>query len=110
MNLGEFRDIVVGNMPYDTGNMFLNGASFYETEHFLLARYDTERVPYIIYNEEGTIFSVKNKGFISQQTVGALLYGTDSAGMSEKVRRRGSTDMLKQGALDIVQSGGGYNG
>ena len=48
MNLGEFRDIVVGNMPYDTGFMFLAGASFFDTEHFMLARYDTDRVPYII--------------------------------------------------------------
>ena len=110
MNLGEFRDIVVSNMPYDTGNMFLNGASFYDTEHFMLARYDTERVPYIIYNEEGTRFSTKNQGFISRKTVGALLYGTVSAGMSDTVKMRGSTTMIKQGAMDKIQSGGGYNG
>lgn len=105
MNLGEFRDIVVSNMPYDTGFMFMAGASFFDTEHFMLARYDTDRVPYIIYNEEGTRFSTKNQGFISRKTVGALLYGTMSAGLDDKTLMRGSTNMLKQGALDKIQTG-----
>ena len=95
-------------MPYDTGFMFLSGAKYFETEHFLLAVYDTERVPYIVYNEEGTIYSTKNKGFISQRTVGALnryAAGVDKSVMSryeETNNRRGSTNMIKQGALDKI--------
>ena len=51
MNLENMRTIVQANMPYDTGFMFMAGAKYFETAHFLMAVYDTERVPYIIYNE-----------------------------------------------------------
>lgn len=102
------RSIVQAQMPYDTGFMFLAGAKYFETEHFLLTVYDTERVPYIVYNEEGTKYSDKNKGFISQQTVGAL----NKFGLSQDKsvlsryeaynNRRGSLNMIKQGALDKI--------
>jgi hypothetical protein len=108
MNLQEFRSIIQAQMPYDTGFMFLAGARYYDTAHFQLAVYDTERVPYIIFNEEGTKYSTKNKGFISQKTVGALnryALGGDKRVLSryeEYNNRRGSLNMIRQGALDKV--------
>jgi hypothetical protein len=110
MNLEEFRSIVQSQMPYDTGFMFLAGAKYFDTEHFRLAVYDTERVPYIIYNEEGTVYSTKNKGFISQRTIGALnryAVSGDKQVMSqfeEYNNRRGSTNMIRQGALEKIST------
>ena len=113
MNLENMRTIVQANMPYDTGFMFMAGAKYFETAHFLMAVYDTERVPYIIYNEEGTIYSTKNQGFISDRTVGALnrFNGGDNKAMSkyeEINNRRGSTNMIKQGALEKISNEPSY--
>ena len=116
LHLKEFRNVVLENMPYDTGYMFLEGCSFYETNSFLLARYEITRVPYIVYNEEGTIFTTKNKGFIREKTMGDLMRHAsyNQAGMQapvgkldEHVKRRGSLDVIKQGALDKIK-GSGY--
>jgi len=112
MALKEMRDIVQAQLPYDTGFMFLSGVSYFETNHFLMAIYDTSRVPYIVYNEEGTIYTQKNKGFISQKTVGAINRFGAYKNTGEHVNvlsqyqdlnnRRGSTNMIKQGALDKI--------
>ena len=113
LHLSEFRDIILSNMPYDTGFMFLEGASFYETENFLLCSYQTSRVPYIIYNEEGTRYSTKNQYFIRDKTVGDLMRHAayNASGMQaprstldERIKRRGSTDVIKQGAMDKIRS------
>lgn len=66
--LNDIRNIVVSNMPYDTGNMFMRGARFIETDLYWQVVYDLNAVPYIYYQEEGTIHSTKNKGFISVRT------------------------------------------
>lgn len=104
------RDIVLANMPYDTGFMFLEGASFFETNAFLLCKYNVGRVPYIVYNEEGTIYTTKNQYFIRDKTIGALVNYAQykQQGLrtlfGETVNRRGSTDMIKQGAMDKIRS------
>lgn len=103
-------------MPYDTGYMFLEGAAFYETNNFLLCRYEITRVPYIVYNEEGTVYTQVNQGFIRQQTVGDLnLHASyKEAGLvappntlDERIKRRGSLNVIKQGAMDKIK-GSGY--
>lgn len=113
LNLSEVRNIVTSNMPYDTGFMSLAGAKFSENNHMMIVRYDTERVPYIVYNEEGTIYTQKNKGFISEKTIGALLMFNQhkKAGnrlpftrMNEGIKRRASTNMIKQGALEKISN------
>ena len=112
MNLNEMRMIVQSNMPYDTGFMFMSGAKFQENNHFIICRYDTETVPYIIYNEEGTKYTEKNKGFISKQTVGELnrMAQFMQHGMKTKlqddVKRRASTNMVKEGALEKIKQEG----
>jgi len=114
------RNIVLANMPYDTGFMFLEGASFYETNAFLLCRYEITRVPYIVYQEDGFEHYItkkmvtKNQGFIRDKTVGDLNRHASykQAGLvappetlGDRVKRRGSLDMVKQGALEKVRSG-----
>lgn len=113
ISLSELRLIVTTNMPYDTGYMFLAGSRYFENEHYMLCKYDTERVPYIIYNEEGTVFSVKNRGFIARRTMGEINYiiqmrkaggHTSLSGLTEIAKRRGSTNMIKQGAMDKISN------
>jgi len=109
MNLETMRLIVTSCMPYDTGNMFMNGCRFFETEHYLMAVYDVERVPYIIYNEMGTRFSTKNQYFIQDKTIGALnqRQTEESKGIfkpiskwEDEVKRRATNINIDMGALD----------
>lgn len=72
MNLHEFRNVCLAEVPVDTRNMLLNGFRFYETDLFFRCQADLGAVPYIYYNEEGTVFTQKNKGFISNGMVGAV--------------------------------------
>lgn len=72
----NFQDVINSQVPFDTGNMFQNGIDYFDTPEYYLASYNVYRVPYIIYNEMGTKYSVKNKGFISDKTVGLLNYIT----------------------------------
>lgn len=109
-------------MPYDTGFMFLSGTQFFETEHFIMCEYDTYRVPYIVYQEMGFTHWISkemvdvNKGFIKDRTVGALnrFAAYDDTGINANVlsnyeeenNRRGSLNMIKQGALDKISAEG----
>lgn len=112
MNLEIMRLVVKTDMPYDTGYMFQNGASFYDTEHFLLCKYNTDRVPYIIYQEEGTIYSTKNQYFIKQKTMGDLMrheaYAENGERapllkLDEEYKRKASKNMMSQGFLEKVK-------
>jgi len=111
VNLAELRTIVTSDMPYDTGFMFLSGARFIENNHFMMAIYDIERVPYIVYNEMGTIFSTKNQYFIRDKTIGDINQRLldESFGIKkpitrfeDTVKRRASTNMIKKGALEKI--------
>ena len=112
MNLETMRLVVTTNMPYDKGFMFMAGSKYYETEHFILCSYDTERVSYIVYNEEGTIFSTKNQFFIRRQTIGDLIRHAsyEEAGLrapvekyEKRAKRRASYDMVGQGTIDKLR-------
>ena len=74
MTLVDLIEIVVGNMVEfrDTGFMASNGAEFFETPYELVAIYNTNTVPYIVFNEEGTRYTQKNKGFISVKAEGKI--------------------------------------
>lgn len=67
IKLSDLIEIVVGNMAEFSlsGYMASNGAEFFETPYELAAIYNVIGVPYIVYQEEGTYFYDKNKGFIS---------------------------------------------
>lgn len=120
--LEDIRNIVIGCMPYDTGYMYLEGASFYDTNLFSLVRYEITRVPYIVYQEEGFVHWItgkmvtKNQFFIRDKTIGALINAAayQQSGikspfdkLDDHVKRRGSFDMIKQGAIDKIK-GSGY--
>lgn len=66
----EVRQIVHALIPYDTGNMFLNGVRIEEDETQIRVVFDVETVEYIIYQHLGFKhyltgeFVDKNQGFI----------------------------------------------
>jgi len=72
MNLNDFRNVALSQVPVDSRNMLLNGFRFYETDLFFRVVADLDAVPYIYYNEEGTVFTEKNKGFFSKKMKGAI--------------------------------------
>lgn len=69
----DFIELVLSGMPVDTGFMLLNGVEFFDTATEFVAVYNTNAVDYIVYNEEGTKFTQKNKGFITVKTWGKLM-------------------------------------
>lgn len=72
MDFTTFENVIRANMPFDTGNMFTNGAVMFDTPYQYVAIYNTNGVPYIVFQEEGTRFFKGNKGFISKRTVGQI--------------------------------------
>lgn len=80
MTIVDLIEIVVGNMAEfsDSGEMAREGAEFFETATELTAVYNTNRVPHIIYQEEGFThyrskkFISVNQGFISIKAEGKI--------------------------------------
>ena len=74
MQLYNLVEIVVGNMAEfaDTGKMAREGAEFFETPNELVAIYNVTGVPYIVFQEEGTKYYDKNKGFIKNKAEGKI--------------------------------------
>lgn len=72
MDFATFQNVVRANMPFDTGNMYNNGAVFFDTPYDFVASYNVRQVPYIVFQEEGTRFFSGNKGFIQNRTVGQI--------------------------------------
>ncbi len=86
VNLADVITIVLAQTPVDKGFMISNVAEFFDTPYELVVEYNTDAVPYIIYQEEGFIHwksgkeVKKNKGFISKKTTGQLnAYGWSNA-------------------------------
>jgi hypothetical protein len=90
LTIVDLIEIVVGNMSEfsDSGEMARSGCEFFETATELQAVYNTSRLPYIIYQEEGFLhywrarsknpvmranaFIDVNKGFISVKAEGKI--------------------------------------
>ncbi len=111
METVAFFSIIKANMPFDKGNMFANGVDEISTPYYDLASYNNERVNYIRYNEEGTIYTKKNKGFISKKTVGMVNKAIwsdnldlpfDYTEINETVAERNNSILIKQGVMENV--------
>lgn len=68
--LADVIEIVLANIPIDTGFMARTAPAFFETPYEITVIYSG--VDYLEYNEEGTIYTQKNKGFISKKTTGLI--------------------------------------
>jgi hypothetical protein len=72
MDFSTFQEVVRAGTPFDTGYMMTNGWAYFDTPYQFVAIANETGVPYIVYNEDGTIYSKKNKGFISKGITGQL--------------------------------------
>ena len=106
MNLSQFRALCLNEVPVDTGYMLTNGFIFYETPTTLRMDADITSVPYIVYNEEGTVFSTANQGFISQGMVGAINKAVvkEANGMDISPEHQNREEQIRKKSL-IMNSG-----
>jgi hypothetical protein len=112
MSLGELRTIVDANKPFDTGYLFTFGNRYNETPMYKVAVYDLLTVPYIQFLEEGTAFSSKHKGFISNKTVGQINAGVQNFSQLER-KNVSRSSLISQGVMEHItrygQAGGRYD-
>lgn len=119
----QFRDIVHANMPFDTGNMFLRGTTFTQSQNEQRSIYDAALVPYIIYQEKGFRHYITknmvevNKGFISDLTVSeiarASVYqqmGVTSEASSYRDAVQARSSMLANGLYTEIKQHSGDRG
>lgn len=92
ISLTDIRLTVQAYIPYDTGNMYLNGTRFSEDDTKYTIIYDGNIVPYIPYQEygfrhykTGQMVEV-NKHFIQNDTVNALDFLINQASSGEYTR------------------------
>jgi len=109
MTLGEVREIVNANKPFDTGFLFMFGNRYNETENYIVAIYDLNTVPYIQFLEEGTQYSDKHQGFISQDTVGQINAGVQDIDRLQQKNVQRST-LISQGVMEHTINYGAAGG
>ena len=109
ITLSDLRTIVDANKPFDTGFLFNFGNRYNENGHYMVAIYDLITVPYIQFLEEGTRFSQKHVGFISQKTVGQINAGVQNIDTLEQknVQR---TSLMSQGVMEHIKKYGREGG
>lgn len=118
-----FRNIVLANMIFDTGEAFLKGTSFTQSQTEQRAIYDTALVPHILYQEKGFRHYITgemvevNKGFISELTVSELAQVSafqqmgitqERASYRDAVQARSS--MISQGLYTEIKQHSGDKG
>ena len=78
MEIKQVVGIVQDNAPVDSGALKFRGHNTQDVGTFLLTRYKTQLLPYIVFQEEGFThyksgeFITKNQYFIRNDTVGAI--------------------------------------
>lgn len=106
MDYTTFQNVVRANMPYDTGNMYQNGVAFFDTPYYYVAIYNTNQVPYIVFQEEGTRFFSGNKGFISKRTVGQILRIEQSEALGLPYDYRETNTTIANRNIDLMLTEG----
>lgn len=109
LTLSDLRTIVNANKPFDTGFLFNFGNRYNENGHYMVAIYDLVTVPYIQFLEEGTAFSTKHQGFISQDTVGQVNAGVQDISKLEQKNIKRST-LVSQGVMEHIRGYGREGG
>jgi len=120
MDFDTFRNIIDTNKPYDKGYMMIFGNIYTVNPDYTKTSYDTETVPYIRYQEEGTKFFDGNAGFISENTITELnqvavyqSHGVTQERVAFRDATRARESMISQGVMEHVKSygqqGGSYN-
>ena len=109
LTLSDLRTIVDANKPFDTGFLFNFGNRYNDNGHFMVAIYDLITVPYIQFLEEGTRYSNKHKGFISNKTVGQVNAGVQNIGRLEQ-KNVDRTSLISPGVMNHIKNYGREGG
>lgn len=111
MLFNEFIVIVKSGTPFDKGQMQESWA-FFDTPYQYVAIADIQRTPYFVYNEEGTVYTQKNKGFIRNGIVGQInnALWSESLGLpysyeeaNKTLADRRNSMLLGQGAIEVIR-------
>ena len=111
MLYSQFITIVQSGTPFDKGQM-MDSWAFFDTPYQYVAIADVSRTPYFVFNEEGTIYTQKNKGFISKGIVGQinnalyseqldLPYSYEEA--NKTLAQRRNSILMSQGAIEVIR-------
>lgn len=106
MDFNTFQNVVRAGTPFDTGYMMTNGWAYFDTPYQYVAIANINTVPYIVFNELGTIYSQKNKGFISKGIVGQLNRITQSEILGLPYSYKETNDLLRDRQNDLLVSQG----
>lgn len=117
INGQEIATIARNYAPYLSGFMQQQGIAYMETSHEVILYYDVERVPYIVFQEEGFThwisgeFIDKNRHFIRKKTMGAINkyisqvnsgQQPDMTQDNDELARRNSTNMMGAGTIESL--------
>ena len=111
MDFNTFQQEIRYLTPFDNGNMMINGWAFFDTPYQYVGIANVNAVPYIVFNEEGTIYTTKNKGFISEKITGRLNEITQSeilglpyqSNANETVQKRQNDMLVSKGVLEVIK-------
>lgn len=112
MDFNTFQNVIRAGTPFDKGNMMENGWAYFDTPYQFIAIANTNGVPYIVFNEEGTVYSQKNKGFIRNKLTGQLNHITQSEQLglpysyketNKTLANRRNSIMLSKGVLGVTR-------
>lgn len=123
LEIGQFRNIVDNNKPFDTGRMLLEGTRYVVNPEYQKVSYDTLTLPYIIFQEKGFTHWITgervevNKGFISVNTLTELAQvsayqdaGVTNERTSHADANRARVSMISNGVIDRVKGYGAETG
>ena len=106
MDFNTFQNVVRAGTPFDKGNMMENGWKYFDTPYKYVAIADTFTVPYIVYNEEGTIYTQKNKNFIREGIMGQLMHISQSETLGLPYSYKETNKTLAQRRLSLMENAG----
>lgn len=109
MQFNTFQNVVKAGTPFDKGQM-MDSWLFYDTPYQFVSQADIARTPYFVYNQEGTIYTQKNKGFIDR-IVGQINYITYSENLGlpysfadvDATLQNRSEILAQLGALEVIK-------
>lgn len=111
MEYSKFTKIVRAGTPFATGKM-MNSWRFFRTPLYDVAIADVDTTPYFVFNEEGTIYTQKNKGFISNGIVGQvnMAHWSEDLGLpyseeptNKTLQARNNEMLLGIGAIEVIR-------
>lgn len=109
MDFNTFQNTVKAGTPFDSGQM-MDSWLFYDTPYQFVAQADVARTPYFVFNQEGTIYTQKNKGFIDRIVgeINAITYAENTGvrldySIVDDTLDQRNTILQQMGALEVIK-------